>query len=167
MDGYIRQTKSIEVMAASWRKDEFVLTTDPKRISRSQLNDLFASDKSVGKRYPADKLEAMVQHSLIFAVVKTGGLSNKLVGFARFLTNHVTEAYFEELVLLPECYDRGLIHWMGKCMNEFFESMPYLEGVMAVVEKGGEDEFLFRRHLDAQQVPGESRVELIKFPPGT
>ncbi|KIV95882.1 hypothetical protein PV10_03483 [Exophiala mesophila] len=167
MDAYTRKTKLMDVMAAHWRRYNFVLTTDPKRMPPEQLNTLLESKSSVEKRYPTQKLDSIMQHSLIFALLMRGGghgNRSRLIGFARFLTNQVTVAFFEELVLLPECHDLGIIPWMGHCMNEYFEAMG-VEAVVAVVDTDTDEEVLLRRHLNMHPVGAESRVELIKLPP--
>jgi len=143
----------------SWTRDNYEISTDPSLIALDALNDLFGSvDLSWAKPLPLEVLQAMIQNSLCFVLyqVEIGGAasqaSRRLIGFARWISDMVTVAYMTDVYIMPEYRNRGLGVWMVQCVDETFQSMPYLRGMVLIADRGSAAETLYRKHLGMQDL---------------
>jgi hypothetical protein len=80
----------------------------------------------------------------------------RLIGFARWITDMVTVAYLTDVYILPSCRNRGLGAWMMRCIDETFDSMKHMRGMILIADRGSNSESLYRRHLsmDDLESPG-------------
>lgn len=68
----------------------------------------------------------------------TGAPAEKLeqVGFARFITDHVTVFYLTDVYVVDEYRGRGLGRWLGECCREVLDGKPHLMRAMLMAEPG-------------------------------
>jgi len=94
--------------------------------------------------YDSSKLPALINGSYAFAVVINSS-SGKAIGMGRILSDGISDAYLQDLIILPEYRKQGLgqklvrvlidrcrsqgIHWIGLIaepgQNEFYESLGF------------------------------------------
>jgi GNAT superfamily N-acetyltransferase len=115
--------------------------TDRKNFDVEKLQALFNRGAEWAKERPLDKLRIMVEHS----VISTAWDGERLVGFARAVTDHVYRAFIEDVVVDPDYYLQGIgTEIMNRLMTsleaedvpqfelwthipEFYERMGYCE----------------------------------------
>jgi ribosomal protein S18 acetylase RimI-like enzyme len=101
------------------RRDGYVLTTDRKRIPIDQALALLHTT-FWAKTMPREKLARAMQNSVCFGVLA----GDRLVGFARAITDLATYAYLCDVVVVPEHGGKGLAQWMVRTMLEH----PQMQG---------------------------------------
>lgn len=137
----------LETEVREWVRDGFYISTDKSILSLSAINSAFGEDFIYWtKPLPNETLQLLLDNSFCFGVYKTGpthslsdpiestssspAKSNEQIGFARLITDNVSFAYLTDLYVLPEYQGHGLGGWLIDCINEIFESMPYLRWAM-------------------------------------
>lgn len=70
-----------------------------------------------------------------------------LIGFARWITDHVTVVYLTDVYILPEYRGRGLAKWLLACVDQAFQEMDYCRGLILVANRGSKEDKLYRRNL--------------------
>ena len=101
------------------RRDGYVLTTDRKRIPLDQTLALLHTT-FWANTLSRDQLERAMQNSVCFGVLA----DDRLVGFARAVTDLATYAYLCDVVVTPEHGGKGLAQWMVRAMLEH----PQMQG---------------------------------------
>lgn len=81
-----------------------------------------------------------------YTAAATQGKRN-LIGFARWITDHVTVVYLTDVYFLPEYRGRGLAKWLLACVDQAFQDMEYCRGFILVANRGSKEEKLYRRNL--------------------
>ncbi|EXJ80910.1 hypothetical protein A1O3_07198 [Capronia epimyces CBS 606.96] len=156
----------------TWHRDNFEISTDPTLIPLDTLNEFLASDDmSWAKPLPFKELEAMVHRSVCFALYENDNNKDdnndnnhpppqprpkKLIGLTRWITDGVTVVYLNDVYILQEYRGKRLANWMMECVDEVFNSMEHLRGMIMIVDKGSQAEALYRTHLsmDDLESPG-------------
>lgn len=104
----------------SWVKGTFTVTCDPARVDRAVIADFLASSYWA-RGIPAATVEKSLANSLCFALLD----GDRLVGFARVISDHATIAYLGDVFVLPEYRGQGLSKWLMECIT----SHPELQGL--------------------------------------
>ena len=76
------------------------------------------------------------------------------VGFARFVTDHVTVYYLTDVYVAPEYRGKGLGKWLIKCCREILDSKPHLMRAMLMASPGEGKEF-YEKNLGMRDVQEE------------
>jgi N-acetylglutamate synthase-like GNAT family acetyltransferase len=119
----------------NWQ-DEFTLTSDPARIDLDAAYELLAETHWAGT-LSREVLRRAAENSLCFAVLR----GERLVGFARIITDHATYAYLTDVVVDEEYRGRGLGLWfMGRVLDA-----PELQGLRRITLLTRDAEGLYRR----------------------
>ena len=103
-----------------WSRDEFTVTCDPLKVDRQAVATFLASTYWA-KGIPRPTVEKSLDGSLCFALLD----SDRLVGFARVISDRATIAYLGDVFVLPEYRGRGLGKWLMQCVT----SHPELQGL--------------------------------------
>lgn len=147
-------TESIKTQTQSriWRKDGFLICTDPALFPILLLTEIFNSDAFYWANAPTpEAMRAMLENSLSFGVYRelaqeeekasnatpsssTGAITSgrsssaklEFVGMARCITDFVTFSYLTDVWVQPGFQGRGLGRWLVSCVGEVMESMPFL-----------------------------------------
>lgn len=135
-----------------WRRDHYLITTDPSSIPLDQLNQIFSQvDFSWGKPLSETQLRAMIDSSVCFALfnVQEDAQNNtsRLIGFGRWITDGVTVVYVNDIYIATEHRGKGLAKWILNCMDEHLRTMLDLRGTIMIVEKDTPTELLYKRHF--------------------
>ena len=95
----------------SWTNGTFTVTCDPAKLNRAVIAEFLASSYWA-KGIPAATVEKSLAHSLCFALLD----GDRLVGFARVISDQATIAYLGDVFVLPEYRGRGLSKWLMECI---------------------------------------------------
>ena len=104
----------------SWVNGTLTVTCDPAKMDSAVIAEFLASSYWA-KGIPAATVEKSLAHSLCFALLD----GDRLVGFARVISDHATIAYLGDVFVLPEYRGRGLSKWLMECIL----SHPDLQGL--------------------------------------
>ena len=115
----------------TWRKDDYIISTDSSLVPIPELNAIFASDLVYwADALPEDAMRETIENSLCFGLYflpPGADLSNrKLTGFARCITDFTTFLYLTDVYVDPATQGKGLGAWLIKCVQEVIEEMPHL-----------------------------------------
>lgn len=102
-------------------RDEYTITTDRSKIDIHAVHDFLCHEAYWSRGIPFDKVKTSVENSLNFAILH----GDKLVGYARIISDYATIAYLGDVFILPEYRGRGLSRWM----MEQVMSHPALQGL--------------------------------------
>ncbi|KAK6498068.1 hypothetical protein TWF506_004310 [Arthrobotrys conoides] len=123
----------------SWRKDQFLVSTDPSLFPINRVIEVFDSrDFYWAKPVPVEAMEEMLKSSLSFGVYEQTIPENttdstpesKFIGIARLITDYVTFSYLTDVWIDPAYQGKGLGSWLIRCVQEATEQMPYLRRTM-------------------------------------
>jgi ribosomal protein S18 acetylase RimI-like enzyme len=87
----------------------------------SEIVDLYKSAGWWKKSYDSSKINFMIKGSLAFAVAIEKN-SNKAVGMGRVISDGVSDAYIQDLVVLREFRDKGIGKMLAKALLDFCKS---------------------------------------------
>jgi GNAT superfamily N-acetyltransferase len=103
-----------------WSRDSFTVSCDPRKVDRQAVADFLVSSYwATG--IPRSTVDKSIDGSLCFALLE----SQRLVGFARVVSDQATIAYLGDVFVLPEYRGRGLGKWLIQCVL----SHPQLQGL--------------------------------------
>ena len=87
---------------------------------------------------------------------RNGAGADKLeqVGFARFVTDHVTVFYLTDVYVEPDSRGKGLGKWLISCCREILDSKPHLMRAMLMASPGEGKEF-YARSLGMRDIQEE------------
>jgi GNAT superfamily N-acetyltransferase len=103
-----------------WSRETFIVSCDPLKLDRQVVADFLASTYWA-QRIPRATVEKSIDGSLCFALLD----SDRLIGFARVISDRATIAYLGDVFVLPEYRGRGLGKWLMACVM----SHPELQGL--------------------------------------
>ena len=130
-------TKS-NLQARSWKRNQFLVSTDPSRIPIPELIQVFESeDMYWTKTLSPDAMREMLDNSLTFGLYEQSQIDDsarpanstpqlKFIGIARCVTDFVTFAYLTDVWVDPTYQGKGLGSWLISCVQEVLEAMPDL-----------------------------------------
>lgn len=123
------------LQARSWRKDQFLISTNPTFFPISTLIDIFSREEFYwAKPLPAQEMREILDNSLSFGLYDQQDHQNQasptsepaLIGIARCVTDYVTFAYITDVWVDPTYQGKGLGKWLVTCVQEVLEEMPHL-----------------------------------------
>jgi ribosomal protein S18 acetylase RimI-like enzyme len=100
------------------------LNIEIKLVDSWEESDIVELYKSAGwwkKSYDPSKIDFMIKGSLAFAVAIEKNL-NKAVGMGRVISDGVSDAYIQDLVVLPEFRDKRIGKMLTKALLDFCTS---------------------------------------------
>jgi GNAT superfamily N-acetyltransferase len=92
----------------SFLKKGFSISTDKEKLDFDIIYHYLDKESYWSKGIPAEKLRAAISNSLCFGVYK----DEKLVGFARVITDSATFAYLCDVFILADFRGFGLSKWL-------------------------------------------------------
>lgn len=92
---------------------DLVLTCDPARIDVEAMCDLIYK-QYWGPKRSRRTTRLAIEHSLTFALLKDGNL----MGCARVVTDYVTIAYLEDVIVDEPLQGRGIGQWMMRSIMQ-------------------------------------------------
>ncbi|MCA3027413.1 MAG: GNAT family N-acetyltransferase, partial [Rhodocyclaceae bacterium] len=91
----------------------------------SEIHHYLSVESYWARGIPAATLLRAVSNSLSVVVTKTGGEGEKLVGFARIVTDRATYAYLCDVFVLPAAQEKGF----ARAMLHAIDAHPDLQGL--------------------------------------
>jgi GNAT superfamily N-acetyltransferase len=135
-------------MHHEWRRDEYVLRTDPAQLDVEAIHRFLAASYWA-RHVPLDLVRRSITHSLCFGIKR----HDEQVGFARVITDRATFGYLADVFVVEAHRGRGLGHWLVECVLEH----PELQGLRRWVLLTRDAHELYRSHgfvdLDADSAP--------------
>jgi GNAT superfamily N-acetyltransferase len=107
--------------AREWRRDDYVISTDPGRLDRRLIHDFLARSSYWARDIPEEMVARALAHALCFGLYARSGQ----IGLARVVTDRATFAYLADVFVLPEHRGRGLSKWL----MEIVLAHPDLQGL--------------------------------------
>ena len=104
-----------------YRKEEFVISTDPARLDIRVIHDFLSSSSYWAQGIPIETVKKSIDGSFCFGIYH----SNKQIGFARVITDKATFAYLADVFVDENYRGRGLGVWL----MEIITSHPDLAGL--------------------------------------
>jgi len=90
-----------------WIKDGYLVSTDKSKIDVETVHH-FLSHSYWAENIPLDVVRKSIENSLCFGIYH----QEKLVGFARAISDFATFAYLADVFILPEERGKGLSKWL-------------------------------------------------------
>ena len=90
-----------------WIKDGYLVSTDKSKIDVETVHH-FLSRSYWAENIPLDVVRKSIENSLCFGIYH----EEKLVGFARAISDFATFAYLADVFILPEERGKGLSKWL-------------------------------------------------------
>jgi GNAT superfamily N-acetyltransferase len=103
-----------------WKRGEFAISTDRGRLDREAIH-AFLSNSYWARGIPREVLDRSIENALCFGIYE----GQKLVGFARVITDFSTFAYLADVFVLESHRGRGLSKWL----MEVVMGHPELQGL--------------------------------------
>jgi len=92
---------------AEWIKDGYLVSTDKSKIDVETVHH-FLSHSYWAENIPLEVVRKSIENSLCFGIYH----QEKLVGFARAISDFATFAYLADVFILPEERGKGLSKWL-------------------------------------------------------
>ena len=108
----------MEIM--EWRKDGYLISTDKSKIDIATVHR-FLSQTYWAEGIPIEIVKRGVDNSLCFAIYR----GERLIGFARVITDFATFAYLADVFILPEERGKRLSKWLMRVILDH----PRLQGL--------------------------------------
>ena len=108
----------------SWKKDEFVISTDPALLDLKRIHAFLATSYWAAG-IPFDTVRKSIQNSLGFGVYLSENAKLRQIGFARVVTDYATFAYLGDVYVEEEWHGKGLSKWLMSCVKNH----PELQGL--------------------------------------
>jgi len=103
-----------------WTKDGYLVSTDKSKIDVETVHD-FLSRSYWAENIPLDVVRKSIENSLCFGIYH----QQRLIGFARAISDFATFAYLADVFILPEQRGKGLSKWLIGIVLEH----PQLQGL--------------------------------------
>lgn len=94
-----------------WERDGLTISTDRSRLDRDAIHE-FLSGSYWAKGIPRALVDRSIDNSLCFGLYD----GDRLVGFARVITDSATFAYLSDVFVLESHRGRGLGTWFMECV---------------------------------------------------
>ena len=163
---------------------EYVITTSPAMLDYDFINTAFDTDDMYWARpMPSEQLQLMLSRSLTFGVYEARPSAKaeksadspssprtpsptleaeaeddfKQIGFARFVTDHVTLVYISDVYIQPKFRGRGIGKWLMSCLEDVMRDMPMLRRVLLLTGSKKSHDF-YQRELEMWDVQTEGHL---------
>ena len=107
-------------MTMEWRREGFTISTDKEKLDRAAIHE-FLRGSYWAKGIPREVVDRSIEHSLCFGLYD----GNRLVGFARVISDLATFGYLADVFVLESHRGRGLATWF----MQIIMAHPDLQGL--------------------------------------
>jgi GNAT superfamily N-acetyltransferase len=98
----------IEATREIWRKDDFLISTDPALLNIPLIHDFISNQSYWGQGRKIETVQRALNNSLNFGLYK----HDEQVGFARVVTDYCTFAWLADVFVLEGQRGTGLSKWL-------------------------------------------------------
>jgi N-acetylglutamate synthase-like GNAT family acetyltransferase len=103
-------------------RNGYTISTDNSKIDIGVVHDYLCNHSYWAKGIPYDTVKRSIENAVCFGVYDS---ENRLVGFARVITDKSTIAYIGDVYVLEEHRGKGLSKWLMECIIKH----PELQGL--------------------------------------
>jgi N-acetylglutamate synthase-like GNAT family acetyltransferase len=103
-----------------WKKDDYLISTDKSKIDLDTIH-YFLSKSYWAEGIPIEIVKRSIDNSLCFGLYH----QQKLIGFARVISDFATFAYLADVCIMPEERGKGLSKWLMQVILQH----PQLQGL--------------------------------------
>ena len=89
-----------------WKKDGFTVSTDRQKLDRDAIHR-FLAESYWARGIPRDVVDRSIENSVCFGLYA----EEKMIGFARVISDAATFGYLSDVFVLPSHRGRGLAAW--------------------------------------------------------
>jgi N-acetylglutamate synthase-like GNAT family acetyltransferase len=105
-----------EMQIEEHTRDNYLISTDKAKIDLAAVH-AYLSRSYWAEEIPLEIVKRSIEHSLCFAVYN----HEKLVGFARVISDYSTFGYLADVFILEEERGKGLSKWLMECILQHKE----------------------------------------------
>jgi GNAT superfamily N-acetyltransferase len=103
-----------------WNRDGFTVSTEKERLDRGVIHE-FLRGSYWAKGIPREVVDRSIENSLCFGLYD----GERLIGFARVITDNATFGYLADVFVLESHRGRGLATWLMEVVMAY----PDLQGI--------------------------------------
>lgn len=103
-----------------WHRGEYLVTNDPARVDLDVVHG-YLTESYWAKGIPREIVQRAIENAIPFSLLA----GDRLIGFARVVSDRATVAYLGDVFVLPEHRGQGLSVWLMECVM----SHPELQGL--------------------------------------
>ena len=115
------------------QKDEFTISTDRSRLDVDTIHRFLVEDSYWARERTLDQTKTAIENSICFGLYR----DDKLIGFARVVSDKATFAYIGDVFVLEEYRGRGLSKWLMQVIVEYPELQGLRRWVLATKDAHG------------------------------
>jgi GNAT superfamily N-acetyltransferase len=119
-----------------WKRDSLTVSTDRARLDRAAIHE-FLRGSYWAKGIPRELVDRSIDNSLCFGLYD----GDRLVGFARVITDSATFAYLSDVFVLESHRGHGLGTWFMECVLSHPDLQNLRRWMLATADAHG----LYRR----------------------
>lgn len=108
------------IVVSNWGerdKNDYLISTDKKKLDIELIHDFLTNESGWSNGIPIGKVEKSIKNSLNFGIY----IRQKLIGYARVISDFLTIAYLGDVFILTEYRGLGLSKWLMKTIMEHKE----------------------------------------------
>ncbi|KAF1349701.1 hypothetical protein BDV97DRAFT_296297 [Delphinella strobiligena] len=140
-----------QIKTRSWlyatESTSYLISTNTNLLSHSFIQSAFASSDMYWARPLSDsELSALLASSLN---LETHNLEQ--IGFARFVTDHLTTFYLTDVYTAPEHRGKGLGKWLIACCKQIIKDAKHLRRA-ALMASPGEGKKFYEKELGMHDI---------------
>jgi len=114
-------------------KDNFLISTNPALLDVKAIHQYLSEESYWAQNIPYATVEKSLQHSLCFGMYD----GNKLIGFARLITDRAAFAYLCDLFIIEQYRKRGLSKWLMQTIHAHPELQSLRRWMLATKDAQG------------------------------
>lgn len=95
-------------MANEWRRGEFLISTDRSLLQLDVIHGFLAEESYWARERSFEQTRTAIENSLPFGLYR----GERLIGFARVVTDYATFAYLGDVFVAEEFRGQGLSKWL-------------------------------------------------------
>jgi GNAT superfamily N-acetyltransferase len=127
------------------RRDQFVISTDKRRLNLQMIFDFLANRSYWARGRPLEIISRSIENSLCFGVYE----GEAQVGFARVVTDHATFGWIGDVFILDTHRKKGL----GKLLVKSILSHPDLQNIRRLLLATKDAHDLYRKYGAFEALP--------------
>ena len=119
-------------------RGDILISTEIKKLDINTIHEFLCYQSEWARGIPFEKVKRSVESSLNFGLYKV----NKLIGYARVISDYSTIAYLGDIFILKEFRGLGLSKWL---MEEIMKH-PDLQGLRRWILLTSTADWLYRKY---------------------
>ena len=115
------------------QKDEFTISTDRSRLDVDAIHRFLVEDSYWARERTLEQTKTAIENSICFGLYE----GEKLIGFARVVSDKATFAYLGDVFILEKYRGRGLSKWLMEVIVGYSELQGLRRWVLATKDAHG------------------------------